>query len=114
MVLDPRKTVTAEQADLHLALENDGDILLYNGLIRFCIENGHMDERFIEHHTNGFESLSQLVTTPEYELRNVAQTLGLDVGPLRTFYQWFALSPTAITVFCQGINQSSEGVDSYQ
>ncbi|MDP2572461.1 molybdopterin-dependent oxidoreductase [Vibrio penaeicida] len=111
VVLDPRKTVTAEQADLHLALENDGDIVLYNGLIRFCIENGHMDERFIEHHTSGFESLSQLVTTPEYELRNVAQTLGLDVGPLRTFYQWFALSPTAITVFCQGINQSSEGVD---
>ncbi|MBD1556412.1 nitrate reductase [Vibrio sp. S9_S30] len=111
VVIDPRKTVTAAQADVHLALENDGDITLYNGLLRFCIENGHMDERFIEHHTNGFEELSRCVMAPEYELRHVAQTLGLEVEALRTFYQWFALSPTAITVFCQGINQSSDGVE---
>ncbi|EGU61581.1 hypothetical protein VINI7043_22417 [Vibrio nigripulchritudo ATCC 27043] len=111
VVLDPRKTVTAEQADLHLALDNDGDITLYNGLMRFCLDNGHIDSEFIEASTNGFDGLSEHLMQPEYELLNVAQTLGLDVGPLRTFYQWFALSPTAITVFCQGINQSEQGVD---
>ncbi len=111
VVIDPRKTVTAEQADLFLPIANDGDITLFNGLIRYMADNGTIDSRFVEDHTNGSEELLDAVSGNEFQLDEVACQLGVDVQSLTTFYRWFSASPTAITVFCQGVNQAIDGTD---
>ncbi|MBY7819605.1 nitrate reductase [Vibrio fluvialis] len=111
VVIDPRRTVTAEQADLHLAIANDGDVLLYNGLLRFMKDSGTLHQTYIDEHTQGFEALLTEISDERYQLSHVSRALDVDDEALRTFYRWFASSPTALTLFCQGVNQSVSGVD---
>jgi len=111
VVIDPRKTVTAEQADLHLAIDNDADVLLYNGLLRFLIDNDGLDEDFIKQSTEGFSDLCDELKSEAYTLKNTARTLNLSLDEVRTFYRWFRTSSKALTLFCQGVNQSESGVD---
>ena len=111
VVIDPRKTVTAEQADLHLALENDGDVLLFNGLSRYLLDTGSIDTDFIAKHTNDFDTLRKEIAKPHYELQAVSDDLAVNPTLLRTFFQWFASSPNVISLFCQGVNQSESGTD---
>ncbi|OZS43019.1 nitrate reductase [Photobacterium sanguinicancri] len=111
VVIDPRKTVTAEQADLFLQIGNDGDVTLFNGLIRYMVDHGAIDHRFVKAHTNGADELLQVVQGPDFLIANIARQLGVDDQALTTFYRWFSASPTAITVFCQGINQAEDGAD---
>ncbi|MEK6214952.1 MAG: molybdopterin-dependent oxidoreductase, partial [Vibrio fluvialis] len=111
VVIDPRRTVTAEQADLHLAIANDGDVLLYNGLLRFMKDSGTLHQTYIDEHTQGFEALLTEISDERYQLSHVSRALDVDEEALRTFYRWFASSPTALTLFCQGVNQSVSGVD---
>lgn len=111
VVIDPRKTVTAEQADLHLALENDGDVLLFNGLLRYLLDTGTMDTDFIAKHTNDFDMLCKEIAKPHYELQAVSDVLAVSPTLLRTFFQWFAASSNVISLFCQGVNQSESGTD---
>ncbi len=111
VVIDPRRTVTAEQADLHLAIENDGDVLLFNGLLRFLIDNDTFDRGFIDASTEGFPELLEEVKRQLYSLENVAHALNLLTNELATFYRWFSQKPQAMTLFCQGVNQSESGVD---
>ncbi|WP_337163219.1 nitrate reductase [Vibrio fluvialis] len=111
VVIDPRRTVTAEQADLHLAIANDGDVLLYNGLLRFMKDSGTLHQTYIDEHTQGFEALLTAISDERYQLSHVSRALDVDEEALRTFYRWFASSPTALTLFCQGVNQSVSGVD---
>ncbi len=111
VVIDPRNTVTAEQADLHLAIENDGDVSLYNGLLRFLIDQNALDEGFIDASTEGFSEQVEEVKSEQYRLENVARALNLTLNEVTTFYRWFSHKAKVLTLFCQGINQSESGVD---
>jgi len=111
VVIDPRKTMTAEQADLHLAVRPGSDVWLFNGLSRYLLEHDLIDNAYIENHVNGFSELYALVMTPDYTLINVAEKCGLTVSELQTFYRWFGENEKAVTLFCQGINQSNQGTD---
>ncbi|MBD1574127.1 molybdopterin-dependent oxidoreductase [Vibrio sp. S17_S38] len=116
VVIDPRKTVTAEQADLHLAVANDGDVLLFNGLLRYLLdnqttENQTIDFSFVDQFTQGVDDIIEEVKSEQYQLRHVSQSLNIDLNILASFYQWFAATPTAVTLFCQGVNQSESGTD---
>lgn len=111
VVIDPRKTVTAEQADLHLALANDSDVALFNGLLRYAIDQQKLDDAFIEAHTQGFKALLEVVMQEKYQLPDVASRCGLSIEALSTFYRWFVTSQASMTLFCQGVNQAQNGVD---
>jgi assimilatory nitrate reductase catalytic subunit len=111
VVIDPRKTMTAEQADLHLAVRPGSDVWLFNGLSRYLLEHDLVDNAYIENHVNGFSELHALVMAPEYELARVAEKCGLTISELQTFYRWFGENEKAVTLFCQGINQSNQGTD---
>ena len=65
------------------------------------------DAGYIARHTTGFEALKALVRecTPE----RVAQTCGIAKEDLFTAAQWFATSPATLSLYCQGLNQSSSG-----
>jgi hypothetical protein len=68
VVIDPRETETAKEADVHLAPRVGTNVAVLNGLLRLVIENGHTDDEFIAEHTVGFEKLRRTVDsyTPEY------------------------------------------------
>ncbi|HHF2978493.1 TPA: nitrate reductase [Vibrio diabolicus] len=111
VVIDPRETVTAQQADLHLPIKNDGDVSLFNGLLKFLIEQQCIDSKYINSYTDGFDTLVEEVSDLRYDVTNLTSSIGISEEKLTTFFQWFAQSPTAITLFCQGVNQAENGVD---
>ncbi|HHF3123923.1 TPA: nitrate reductase [Vibrio diabolicus] len=111
VVIDPRETVTAQQADLHLPIKNDGDVSLFNGLLKFLIEQQCIDSKYINSYTDGFDTLVEEVSDLRYDVTNLTSSIGISEEKLTTFFQWFAQSTTAITLFCQGVNQAENGVD---
>jgi len=106
VVIDPRRTATAEDADLHLQLAPGSDVLLFNGLLRHIAATGAMNMDWVERHTSGLADA--LAATGA---QSAAEGCGLDPRLLATFYQWFAATEQTVTVFSQGVNQSSAGTD---
>lgn len=107
VVCDPRRTDTAEFADLHLALQPGTDVMLFHGLLHVMLWEGWTDAGYIAAHTSGFDALKALVRdcTPD----QVAQTCGIAKEDLFTAAKWFATSPATLSLYCQGLNQSSSG-----
>ena len=110
VVIDPRRTETCDQADLHLALKPGTDVALMNGLLAHCRRAGVLDEQFLDQSVetpDGFwEALDR-----DQDLWTVAKTCDLPPADLSRFYEWFASTPRTVTLFSQGINQSVRGTD---
>ncbi|MGL4436220.1 MAG: molybdopterin-dependent oxidoreductase, partial [Giesbergeria sp.] len=116
IVCDPRRTDTAELADLHLALQPGSDVWLYHGMLRCMLEQGWVDQAFIAAHTQGWDALAAQVqhATPAA----VQQHCGIAPAELLQAARWFAgvdagpvgRSPT-LSLYCQGLNQSVRGTD---
>jgi assimilatory nitrate reductase catalytic subunit len=107
IVADPRRTETAEQADLHLQLLPGSDVALYHGLLHLMLWEGHTQPGYIEAHTEGFEALKTRVR--EFTPAHTARLTGLREADLITAAQWFGASPATLSLYCQGLNQSSSG-----
>jgi assimilatory nitrate reductase catalytic subunit len=107
IVADPRRTDTAGFADLYLPLQPGSDVMLFHGLLHIMSWEGWIDAAYIAAHTTGFDALKALVRdhTPE----RVAQVCGLPREDLFTAARWFAQSPATLSLYCQGLNQSSSG-----
>jgi assimilatory nitrate reductase catalytic subunit len=104
---DPRRTDTAELADLHLALQPGTDVMLFHGMLHVMLWEGWTRPEYIAAHTTGFDTLKALVRecTPEV----VAQACGISKDDLFTAARWFATSPSTLSLYCQGLNQSANG-----
>ena len=111
VVIDPRTTVTSKLADLHLRIENEGDTLLFHGLLRYLIDNRAVDMKFIKESTEGFGDIWGQLQEVKYQLHAIGERLNIDWHDLRKFYDWFMTSLSAMTMFGQGVNQSAFGVD---
>ena len=110
VVIDPRRTETCEEADLHLALRPGSDVALMAGLLAHCREAGLLDERFLADHVatpDGFWNAAGEGT----DLWSTAAACDLSPADLRAFYELFAANPRTVTMFSQGINQSIRGTD---
>jgi len=107
IVCDPRRTDTAEIADLHLAIQPGTDVMLFHGLLHVMLWEGWTRPDYITQHTTGFEALKAVVRdcTPEV----VAQTCGIPKEDLFTAARWFATSGATLSLYCQGLNQSTSG-----
>jgi assimilatory nitrate reductase catalytic subunit len=104
---DPRRTDTAEIADLYLPLQPGTDVMLFHGLLHVMLWEGWTNPTYIAAHTTGFEALKALVRDCTPDL--VAQTCGIAKEDLFTAARWFASSPATLSLYCQGLNQSSSG-----
>jgi assimilatory nitrate reductase catalytic subunit len=104
---DPRRTDTAEIADLHLPIQPGTDVMLFHGLLHIMLWEGWTQPAYIAAHTNGFDALKAVVRECTPEL--VAQTCGIPKDDLFTAAKWFATSPATLSLYCQGLNQSSSG-----
>ncbi len=109
VVIDPRKTDTAELADTFLNIKPGSDAALYNGLLNYLNEHNHLDTQFIAQHTNGFESA--LREAQKWSCEAVSDFCDIAIEQVTEFYALFANSPSAISFYSMGINQSSSGVD---
>jgi assimilatory nitrate reductase catalytic subunit len=106
VVIDPRRTETAAGADLHLAIAPDTDVALFNGLLREMRDRWQLDGRF----------MGERVWVPDdfwasLEDVDVAKTCDLPPAQLQAFYDLFAAHPRTVTLFSQGVNQSTSGTD---
>ena len=104
---DPRKTDTAEIADLYLPLLPGTDVMLFHGMLHIMMWEGWVNQAYIAKHTNGFEDLKATVRDCTPDL--VSQTCGISKQDLVQAAQWFATSPATLSLYCQGLNQSSSG-----
>ena len=109
VVIDPRRTVTAEAADLHLALYPGSDVALFNGLLADLYRQGEIDSRFIFARTSGLAEA--LLSAKDCTLRAVSEATRLEAGEVQAFYDLFASKPKTVTAFSMGVNQSSAGTD---
>lgn len=109
VLVDPRRTMTADLADLYLPLKPDSDTPLFMGLFHELVKNGDLDRDYIEHHTNGFEVLED--AAGEFSIDRVAQQTGLSHTDIRSFYALWRRSLRVVTCYSQGVNQSEVGTD---
>ncbi|HMY48206.1 MAG TPA: molybdopterin-dependent oxidoreductase [Rhodocyclaceae bacterium] len=107
VVIDPRRTDTAEGADLHLALLPGTDIALYNAMLHVMLWEGWVNRDYIDAHTEGFDALKR--TVREYTPAMAATICGLDKKVIEQAAELFATSPATLSMYCQGLNQFSFG-----
>jgi len=111
VVIDPRRTATAEFADLHLPIQPGADNFLFNGLLVHLYRQGKADDAFIEASTEGMAAALEAAIQQCPDTATVAQRCGLSQDAVENFYAWFAETERVVTVFSQGINQWSYGSD---
>jgi assimilatory nitrate reductase catalytic subunit len=107
IVVDPRKTTTAKEADLHLQIQPGTDVALHHGMLNIMMWENWLDQSYIDRFTNGFEDLKKL--TRDYTPKAVAEICGISEQDLYRVSEWFAKSPATLSLYCQGLNQSSAG-----
>ena len=107
IVADPRRTDTARDADLFLPILPGTDVALFNGMLHICLWEDLVDTGYIEAHTEGFAALKQ--TVRDYTPKFVAETCGIDEADLIKAARWFGESKASLSLYCQGLNQSSSG-----
>lgn len=116
IVIDPRYTDTCEIADIHLALESGSDVALFNGLLGYLDDNDKLDADYIENHTQGFTESIRSATQYRYTEsgwgdKSVPELTGLTEQQLKQFYSLFASNEKVLTIYSQGVNQSTQGCD---
>lgn len=111
VVVDPRQTQTCDIADLHLDIDLGTDTWLFNGLLNYLNDNGVLNTQYLEQYTQGFSEALDAAKTSSSDISELAQTLNVDSDKLTTFFKWFSDTEQSITLYSQGVNQSSTGSD---
>jgi assimilatory nitrate reductase catalytic subunit len=107
VVIDPRRTATCDEADLHLPLKPGTDVRLMNGLFNHLLMNGRIDERT----TDGLRDILRALGEEDQSILAVAADCGLDERAVTRFYDLFSRTEKVVTLFSQGVNQSAGGTD---
>lgn len=107
IVVDPRRTATADRADLFLQIAPGTDLALLNGLLHLLVENGTIDAEFIAEHTEGWADLPEFLA--DYTPDLVAALTGLAEADIRTAAEWIGAAGEWMSLWTMGINQSTHG-----
>ena len=110
VVIDPRRTDTCEIADLHLPLAPGTDVWLWNGLLHHLARDGQVDYAFLEQHTEGFGQAIEMARSGG-SVPDVAAQCDLPEGDVMQFFRLFTRTDKTVSLFSQGVNQSSAGTD---
>ncbi len=111
VVIDPRRTATAEECDLHLPLDPGTDVLLFNGLLAHLRRSRAIDETYIAANTSGFYDAFSVAVADAPSIERVAKGCALRPADVRLFFEFFAATERTVTVYSQGVNQSAHGTD---
>jgi assimilatory nitrate reductase catalytic subunit len=104
VVIDPRRTASCDGADMHLALKPGSDVALFNRLFAALYQGGALDKAFIAH-TNGFDATLKAAQSDSTD------PTGLSEGDIQAFCDLWMRTEKVVTIFSQGVNQSTSGSD---
>jgi assimilatory nitrate reductase catalytic subunit len=111
VVIDPRRTATADEADLFLPIAPGMDSALFCGLLAHLADTGALDYAYIDRHTTGFVVTLQRARGIAADTAATARATGLDEADVARFFELFRITQRAVTCFSQGVNQSAQGTD---
>lgn len=103
--IDPRRTATTDLADMHLQIAPDGDVALFNGLLAHLAETSRCDAAYTQAHVNGMDEAINAARASD------PLDSGLTAQELAAFYSLWARTTKVVTVYSQGVNQSTCGTD---
>ncbi|BBZ54704.1 bifunctional nitrate reductase/sulfite reductase flavoprotein subunit alpha [Mycolicibacterium phocaicum] len=107
IVVDPRRTTTAEKADLFLQIKPGTDLALLNGLLHVLVESGAVDHEFIAAHTEGWEAMPAFLA--DYPPAKVAEITGIAEADIRRAAEMIAEAGEWMSCWTMGLNQSTHG-----
>jgi assimilatory nitrate reductase catalytic subunit len=111
VVIDPRRTATAEEADLFLPIAPGSDVALFNGLLDHLRREDRLDWSYLESHTEGYAEAFAAARETAPSIPAVAAACGLEENQVAAFYRLFSSHPRVLTLYSQGVNQASSGTD---
>jgi assimilatory nitrate reductase catalytic subunit len=109
VAVDPRATATTEAADLHLSVAPGADVPLFAGLLAHLAKVGRVDANYVNAHTVGFDAA--IAEANRFDIDAAAAATEISANDLARFYDLFARTERVVTVYSQGVNQSSAGTD---
>ncbi|TQV84697.1 nitrate reductase [Exilibacterium tricleocarpae] len=109
IVVDPRVTMLAQFADIHLPITPGTDCVLINAMLHVIFAEGLEDRAYLQAHTNNLPQLQALVA--EYDPQSAQHICGIDEDMIRTVARLYAGAGTAMSIWTMGINQSTHGSD---
>ena len=109
IVVDPRVTMLAQWADIHLPITPGTDTVLLNSMMYVILNEGLHDQGYIDAHTNGFEEMQAAVM--EYDPKSAQKVCGIDEDTIRNVARIYAKSKASMSIWTMGINQSTHGSD---
>ena len=112
IVIDPRMTETGMYATQHLAIAPKSDQSLFYGIARILIENGWIDETFIQQSTEGYKQFAEFVD--RFDVTRVARETGLRPDQLQRFARKIHERERTSFWWTMGVNQSYQGVRTAQ
>ncbi|OBG37855.1 bifunctional nitrate reductase/sulfite reductase flavoprotein subunit alpha, partial [Mycobacterium sp. E3198] len=107
IVVDPRRTATADKADLFLQIAPGSDLALLNGLLHLIVENGQTDPGFIAQFTEGWEVMPSFLE--QYTPGTVSEITGIPTEDIRTAAAWIGEAENFLSCWTMGLNQSTHG-----
>lgn len=111
IVVDPRVTMLAQFADIHLPITPGTDCVLINAMLHVIFKEGLENRDYLEAHTNGLEELKALALQERYSPTNAQHECGIDEDRIRTVARLYAKAGAAMSIWTMGINQSTHGSD---
>ena len=109
IVVDPRVTMLAQFADIHLPITPGTDCVLINSMLHVIFKEGLEDRAYLEAHTNNLAELEELVK--KYDPKSAQKVCGIDEDTIRHVARVYAKAPSAMSIWTMGINQSTHGSD---
>ena len=111
VTVDVRRTSTAESGDYHLAIAPGQDSALFSGLLVYLVDNNHVDQAYVAAHTEGFEAAVARARAIAPNIAATAMRTRLSTEDIGRFFRRFATTERVVTLYSQGVNQSSQGTD---
>lgn len=109
IVVDPRVTMFAQFADIHLPITPGTDLVLLNSLAHVIFKEGLQDQDYVDAHTNGQAEFKALIE--QYDPVSAAKICGIDEDTIRHVARLYAKAGAAMSIWTMGINQSTHGTD---
>ena len=111
IVIDPRRTPSADEADLFLPIAPGMDTVLFAWLLQEIVVRGAVDHAFVENHASGFDAALQVAREIAPDLANVSARCHLAPALINAFCDAWISTKRVVTAWSQGVNQSAQGTD---
>lgn len=108
VTIDPVRTETAAKSDRFIQINAATDTVLFSAVLFALNERGLIDKTFIAKHTQGFEEA--LLAAASYPPHVAARICGIEESDIEFLVELFAKSEKLLSFWCQGLNQSNNGV----